>query len=172
MRTSTAGSSSKSAGFTLIELAIVVLLISLFSVASVSLVLDRNHGDLQASARRLAGVVKYLFNEAALNGLEQRLIYNLDDGTYRSQELDASGHLYDAEDLGREARLRDGIRFTDVKVSGRGSFSSGEVTIRVHPSGWLEETIVHLATEGGEELTMRINSLTGSSEIFEGYRSF
>ncbi len=172
MRISTAGSSSKSAGFTLIELAIVVLLISLFAVASVSLVLDRNRGDLQASARRLAGVVKYLFNEAALNGLEQRLIYNLDDGTYRSQELDASGQLYDAEDLGREARLREGIRFTDVKVAGRGSFSSGEVTVRVHPSGWLEETIIHLTSEGGEELTMRINSLTGSSEIYEGYRSF
>lgn len=172
MRTSTAGSCNNSAGFTLIELAVVVVLISLFAVASVSLVIDRDRGELRSSGRRLAGVVKYLFNEAALSGFEQRLIYNLDDGSYRAQVVDGSGYIYNAEDLGREAQLRDGISFSDVTVGGRGTYNTGEVTVRIHPSGWLEETIVHLTAGQGEDLTLRINSLTGSSEIYSGYRSF
>jgi general secretion pathway protein H len=172
MRTSTAGSCNSRAGFTLIELVVVVLLIGLFAGASVSLVIDRDRGALKTSARRLAGVVKYLFNEAALSGLEQRLIYNLDDGSYRAQELDTDGYLYAAADLVRKAQLRDGVSFADVTVGGRGTFSTGEVTVRIHPSGWMAETIVHLTTGAGEDLTLRINSLTGSTEIYDGYLSF
>ena len=172
MPISTVGSCNRSAGFTLIELTVVVLLISLFAVSGLTLLINRDRGDLQASARRLAGVTKYLFNEAALSGREQRLVYDLDEGRYRAQELDETGELIDAEDLGRTAKLRSGIRFTDVTVSGRGLFSSGEVTVRIHPSGWLEETVVHLASAAGDELTLRINPLTGSAEIFDGYRTF
>jgi general secretion pathway protein H len=172
MRTSTAGSCNRSAGFTLIELVVVVVLISMFAVASVSLVINRDRGELSSSARRLAGVVKYLFNEAALSGLEQRLIFNLDDGSYRAQVLDTNGYLYEAESLGRQAQLSDGVSFTDVTTGGRGNFSFGEVTVRIYPSGWLEETVVHLSAGQGEALTLRVNSLTGSTEIYSGYRSF
>jgi general secretion pathway protein H len=148
------------------------MLISLFAVASISLVVDRDRGELHSSARRLAGVVKFLFNEAALSGLEQRLIYDLNDSSYRAQVLDSNGYIDNVESLGREARLRSGVRFADITVSGRGTYNTGQVTVRIHPSGWLEETIVHLIANDDEELTMRINPLTGSSEIYNGYRSF
>ena len=46
-----------------------------------------------ASARRLAGTVKYLFNESALDGREYRLIFDLKDATYSARRLEEDGTL-------------------------------------------------------------------------------
>lgn len=173
MPTSTTGSSNRQSGFTLIELGVVILLISLFTLISVPLLSNTARGNVEASARKLSGTVKYLFNEAALSGLEHRLVYNLDDGSYRGLVLETDGSLVDIGGPGKKSVLKRDVRFTGLTLPGRGSFSSGEVTVRIHPTGWLEETVVHLDDgKGGSALTMRINPLTGSSEIFEGFREF
>ena len=159
-------------GFTLMELAIVILLISLFTIISIPLLSSGGKGDLKASTRRLAGTMKYMFNEAALSGQEHRLVFNLDDNRYRGEIIDADGSVGELEETPARAQLKEGISFTDIFLAGRGSFTSGEVTVRIHPSGWLEETVFHLSDENKNSLTLRVNPLTGSSEIFTGYREF
>ena len=160
------------AGFTLVEIVVVMVLISLFMVFSVPLFSNIGTSSLGSSARRLSGTIKYLFNESALSGLEYRLIYDLDRGSYRAQILEADGALVDAPDQGRAAALKGAVRFKDVQVPGRGKFTAGQVTTRLHPSGWVEETIIHLDDGGGEMLTLRVMPLTGTTEIFDGYRDF
>lgn len=160
------------AGFTLVEIVVVMILLSLFVALSVPLLSDIGTNSLTTSARRLSGTIKCLFNESALSGLEYRLIYNLDKGTYRAQILEADGQLVDAPDQGRESALKGKVRFQDLQLPGRGKFSLGEVTTRLHPSGWVEETIIHLSDETGEMLTLRITPLTGITEVFDGYREF
>lgn len=163
---------STRAGFTLVEIIVVVVLLSLFMVFSIPVFSNIGTGSLDTSARRLSGTIKYLFNEAALSGLEYRLIYNLDEGTYRAQILGADGQLADAEDQGRQAVLKGAVRFEDVQLPGRGKFTMGQVTARIDPSGWIDETIIHLADDGGDRLTLRVMPLTGTTEIFSGYREF
>jgi general secretion pathway protein H len=160
------------AGFTLIEIVVVMVLISLFMVLSIPLFSNIGTSSLDTSARRLSGTIKYLFNEAALSGHEYRLIYDLDEGSYRAQELEASGELVEAEDQGRQAALKGAVRFKDLEVPGRGKFTAGQVTTRFDPSGWVEETIIHLDDGKGQMLTLRVMPLTGSAEIFQGYREF
>ena len=178
MPTSTAGNSSRKpapsrqAGFTLIELGVVVLLISMFTLISIPLFSRTGLGNLEASARRVSGTIKYLFNEAALTGLEHRLVCNLDRSVCRAQVLEADGRLVDAGRPGKQLALSNGIRFADLTLPSRGSYRYGEVTIRFDPAGWVEETIVYLADSGDDILTLRINPLTGSTEIFEGRREF
>jgi prepilin-type N-terminal cleavage/methylation domain-containing protein len=170
MPTSTAGKSTNG-GFTLIELTIVILLIALFSALTVPLLSVGDDG-MRTSARRLIGTVKHLYNEAALKRTEYRLIFNIDEGTYRAQRLEANGELVDAEGLGRRRELKGVTRFQDVQVTGRGRWSSGEVTMAIHPGGWLEETVLHLHNGKGDVLTLRVMPFTGSTEIYEGYREF
>lgn len=159
-------------GFTLMEIVVVMLLISLFMVFSIPLFSDIGTSSLDSSARRLSGTIKYLFNEAALSGHEYRLIFDLDQGSYRAQVLEADGELADAEDQGREAALKGGVRFKDLQVPGRGKFTEGQVTARFDPSGWVDETIIHLDDGKNKLLTLRVMPLTGLTEIFEGYRVF
>lgn len=160
------------AGFTLVEIIVVMVLISLFMVLSIPMFGNIGTGSLDSSARRLSGTIKYLYNESALSGLEYRLIYDLDHGTYSAQILAADGRLLDAEDQGRQAALKGSVRFEDLHLPGRGHFSMGQVTTRIDPSGWIEETIIHLADGDEEKLTLRVMPLTGITEIFAGYRDF
>lgn len=160
------------AGFTLVEVVVVMVLISLFMVFSIPLFGNVGTGSLDTSARRLSGTIKYLYNESAMSGLEYRLIYDLDHGSYRAQVLEINGELVDAPDQGREASLKGSVRFRDLKVPGRGKFSAGQVTTRIHSSGWVEETIIHLDDGADDVLTLRVMPLTGLTEIFQGYRDF
>jgi len=160
------------AGFTLVELVVVMVLISLFMVFSIPLFSNIGTSSLGTSARRLSGTIKYLFNESAMSGLEYRLVYDLDQGLYRAQILEANGEQVDAPDQGRQAALKGDVRFMDLQLPGRGKFTMGQITTRIHPSGWVEETIIHLDDGDGEMLTLRVSPLTGTTEVFDGYREF
>lgn len=172
MPIATVGSSEKSSGFTLLELTIVLFLIGMFSVIAIPRFSHLGEGDLHHSARRLAWTIKYLFNEAALSSREHRIIYNLDSGFYRAMIYEADGQVTPVERIPEEIKLKQDIRFMDVAISGRGSFSHGEISVRILPSGWIEGTTIHLGGTKNQILTLQINSLTGHSEIHEGYREF
>lgn len=172
MPTSTAGNSISSRGFTLVELCVVLFLIGLFSALLVPR-LDRfGQGELDAAARKLRGTVKFVFNEAALTGREHRLACDLERGTYRAMVLQPDGQLIELPGVGRQGRLPDGIRFQDLSLRGRGTFSTGEVTLRIHPTGWLDETVIHLKDQTGAQRTLRIAPLSGLADIYQDYRVF
>lgn len=172
MPTSTAGTSTSSRGFTLIELCAVIFLIGLFSALLVPR-LDRfGRGELDTAAKRLRGTIKYLFNEAALTGREHRLVYDFERGAYRALVLRPDGELVALEGPGREAKLPAGVRFQDLVLRGQGTFTSGEITIRIHPTGWLDETLIHLQADSGEQRTLRIAPLSGAADIYQGYQGF
>ena len=162
---------SGQAGFTLIELGVVVVLLALFAVFTIPLFSATGTSDLGYSARRLSGTIKYLFNESALTGREHRLIYNLDRGTYRARIVEADGEIVDLPGFGKETSLAGDVSFRDVQLPGRGTFTSGEVTVRIYPTGWVEETGVHFEGGSGDVLTLHVMPLTGTSEIFEGYKT-
>lgn len=162
---------SDQSGFTLIELGVVATLLALFSLLIMPLFGSTGTSKVGYAARRLSGTAKYLFNEAALTGREHRLIYNLDSGTYRARIIRADGEVVDLSGLGRETKLTGDVRFLDLQLPGRGTFTTGEVTVRIHPTGWIEETSVHLEDGSGNALTLHFMPLTGTAEIFEGYKT-
>lgn len=159
------------AGFTLIELGVVVALLALFAVLTIPLFGSTGTSDLGYSARRLSGTIKYLFNESALTGREHRLIFNLDHDSYRARIVKADGEIVDLPGLGKETRLTGDIRFRDLHLPGRGTFTAGEVTVRIDPSGWIDETTVHLEDDAESAMTLHVMPLTGTSEFFTGYKT-
>lgn len=159
-------------GFTLIELALVVFLIALFSAMVIPRLPGLDAGGPERGARRIAGTTKFLYNEAALTGREHRLIFDLDHGRLRARELSAAGEVRPVKGLPEETKLPSGVKLLDVAVSGRQKVSSGEMTMPIAPSGWLPQTVIHLQSGEREVLTVRLLSYTGSAEVFEGYREF
>lgn len=172
MPTSTAGNSTDQRGFTLIELAVVVLLIGLFSALVIPRLPWVGEDVLKASARRLAGVIKYYYNEAVLKKHTYRVVFNLEEQSFGVVQWEDDGTLVPVDGPGRSQRLRGDTRFRDVELLGRGSSSRGEVTAEIQPSGWIDPTVIHLTREDGQQLTLRVNPLTGTTEVFDGYREF
>ena len=156
-------------GFTLVEILIVVVLIGVFLTVSVPLLGNFGAGDLKASARRLSGNIKYLFNEAAISGFEYRLTFDLDQHSYHAKVQGMDGTVEDVPGYGGPTSLKGSVQFMDVEIPGRGKYSSGQITARIHPSGWVEEMVIHLKEEQNI-LSLRVVPLSGETEFFQGYR--
>ena len=117
MPISKAGTSTES-GFTLIELAVVIVLVGLL----LGMVLPRLPGigedRLETTAQRIAGMTRHIYNEAALTGLEHRIRINLDEQRIEGLRLEPDGDLVPLGGNGRGCG--SGSRWTGRQRSGRG----------------------------------------------------
>ena len=159
-------------GFTLIELMVVLFLIALFSALVIPRLPDLDAGGPARGARRIAGMTKFLYNEAALSGREHCLLFDLDANALRPRTLSASREVVAVKGLAEETTLPAGVKLLDVAVAGQEKVSSGTTTMAIAPSGWLPQTIIHLESSNRQILTIRLLSYTGSAEVYEGYREF
>ena len=161
-----------SRGFTLIELLVVIFLIALFSALVIPRLPTIDAGGPERGARRIAGMTKFLYNEAALSGKEHRLLFDLDANALRPRTLNASRAVVAVKGLAEETKLPSGVKLLDVAVAGQEKVTSGETTMAISPTGWLPQTIIHLESANRQILTIRLLSYTGSAEVYEGYREF
>ncbi len=159
-------------GFTLVELAVVTLLIALFAGLTIPLLSGGGARELRSTGRRISGMTRWCYNEAALTGLEHRLVFDLPRQVFYAQRLESDGELINLSGPGRERSPAGETKIKDVTISGRGKFSSQTVTTRVLPAGWLEETVIHLEAEDKAQSTVRLMPFTGISETYDGYREF
>lgn len=167
MPTSRAGKATE-AGFTLVELAVVVVLIGLL----LGLVVPRLPGlggdRLEATARHIAGMTRHIFNEAALTGREHRIRFDLSRQQISGLKLEEDGELVPLTGSGRGSELDESIRLVDVELVGQKKSGNGQIDVRVLPVGWVDETVIHLRGEGDQVLTLYLQPLTGVTEVLDG----
>ena len=126
---------------------------------------------LDATGRRIAGTVRHLYNEAALSGLEHRLAVDLEKNTVGGRRLERDGELVVATGSGRDHTLSSSVDIVDISIPGQDKITSGQVSSRIFPVGWMEETVIHLKSDK-RSLTLHLQPLTGVTDIYEGYREF
>lgn len=168
--TSIAGRLNNQRGFTLIEMTLVVLLLGLLANLTLPLLSSMEVDRLNATARRISGTVKYLYNEAIMTGLEQRLVFDLADNSFITAQLDPDGELRENSGPGRRYQFPESVRIESIFQPQRGERREGQITTAMLPGGWLEETIIHLRNDKDRQMTLRLVPLTGTTELFEGYR--
>lgn len=158
-------------GFTLAELTVVVFIIALISLLTLPLLGRVGNADLKAAGRQLAGSVKYLYNEAAMQRLTHRLSFDLDAAVISSLRQEDSGEWVPLPGRRGHITLPGSVRLKNVEVMGKGLFSAGTVSMDIFPVGWLEETVLHLE-DGPAKMTVRFSPLTGTAEFYDGHREF
>jgi prepilin-type N-terminal cleavage/methylation domain-containing protein len=159
------------AGFTLIELSIVILIISIVARMTIPQMRSIVGAELTAATRRLANTTRYLYEEAALRGTVLDLYFDLDRQEYWVAYVDdETGALVEAADvLGRRVRLPRDVRIVDVIVPGVGKVADGVVPTRFYPEGYADRSVIHVADEEGHSYTLRIDPIRGRAEVSEGY---
>jgi len=126
---------------------------------------------LHAAGRRLAGTVKYMYNEAVLEKTIYRLTFDLDNASYRAERREADGEWVELPGGMGQRTLPDEVAIEEMAVNGRGTFTTGRISMQFYPAGWLDETALYLR-EGKYEQTLRIFPLTGTTEFYDGHRQF
>ena len=158
------GISINRCGFTLVELVVVIVVLSLVSLLSLPLLANRGEGDERLVIRRLAGTVKQLYNEATLSRNEHLLVFNFKRNSVTTFELRSYPGGTETEPFGQELFLEP-LKLTQIDVEGRGSFRTGQVTVRVLPLGWMEQTRLSVMRGNSTEIELDFSPLTGSVTI-------
>lgn len=167
MPTLPTGTSSKSQGFTLIELIVVMVILALIGMISVPLFFNRLGTDERTTLRRIAGTVKELYNEATLTRDEHQLEFDLDRHTIKTYRLrSVAVDRVEKEPFRRQIVLAP-LTLQQIEVEGQGSFRSGQVTVRIFPLGWMEQTRLHVRYADGSDLQLIFSPLTGTTRIEE-----
>lgn len=158
-------------GFTLIELIVVLVLLGLMFGLTVPRFREAMLTDsLDATSLKLIGLVQDLRERAVSGQISYMLHFDI-----REKKIWAiAGNATEEEK--EEARQRAFSLPPDVKIQDIWSWSSGkffnEGFIRFSRKGYVEQSMIHLQSEDGRELSLELTPFLGSIKIHEGYVDF
>jgi len=158
-------------GYTLIELVVVIVLLGLMFGITVPRFRQALLNDpLDTTALRLVGLVQNLRERAISGQVSYILHFDIREKRIWSFASTAS------EEEQETARERAYELPADVKIHDVWSWSSGkffnEGTIRFSRKGYIEQSVIHLQSEDGREMSLELIPFLGSIKIHEGYVDF
>ena len=160
--------SNKAKGYTLIELIVVIVLLGLMfglTIPKFRQVVSRD--SLDASALRIIGLVEDLREKAISNQVSYFLRFDI-----REKKLWAFASNVSEEEV-EAARERAYRLPADIEIEDIWSWTSGklydEAIIRFSKKGYIEQSMIHLQSEDGRQLSLELTPFLGSIKIHEGY---
>lgn len=163
------------AGFTLIELGLVLLIISVVIALVVPRFRDQAHTELIAQTRKLATTFRFLQQEAILNGRVYRLNFDLDQQRYfvtSAEEGDdlSGGFQRESGILAHNVAMPANVQIADVDVPMvGGKLYEGVAFAHFYPDGYVDPMVVHL-DNGQEAYTLYVSDgLSGRAYVASGY---
>jgi general secretion pathway protein H len=163
----------QSGGFTLIEVALVLLIMGVVLALMVPRLRDPAHTELVSHARRLAVTLRFVRHEAILNGRTYRLNYDLNEQRYwvtSSEGEDESGSFVNETGvLVKPVTFPPPLAFSDIFLPWTaGQVREGQGFTNFYPDGVVDLTLVHL-DNGQEAYTLLIDPITGHVSVAAGY---
>ena len=169
MPTCGVGRSNEPSGFTLVELAVVLMILTVvlgLVLPEASSFLFRS--DLKASSRRLAGAVAYTRSQAMLEGRLWELTLDLETNSFWAAAVEEEGSSSDLDTV-KKRTLAGEVRFMDVKKLPNETKRAGRVALHCNPKGLVEPAVIHLAGPGKQIQTLIIKPFNGRIVVREGY---
>ena len=164
-------SSKHTRGYTLIELIVVIVLLGLMFGITVPRFRQGLLSDsLDATSLKLVGLAQDLRERAISDQVSY--ILHLDIREKRIWAL--AGNATEEEQ--EAARERAFELSADVNIQDVWSWSSGKVfdeaIIRFSRKGYIEQSMIHLQSEDGRQISLELTPFLGSTKIHEGYVDF
>jgi len=158
------------AGFTLLELLVVIVIISVAAALVAPRLPAVEAGELQGSARKLAATLRHLEERSVAEKSVYRLRLNISANSVRiSRRLSSGDETAPDERLLARDLLGSGISITDVTTSRLGKVSDGEVILDIGGAGLTEFLVIHLASATGQAFTVAAFPNNGRVKVVAGY---
>ena len=158
-------------GYTLIELIVVLVLLGLMFGLVIPKFRQAILSDsLNATSLRIIGLVENLREKAISDQVSYLLHLDIREGKVWAFASTAS------EEEQEQARARSYQLPLDVNIEDVWSWSSGklydETTIQFSRKGYIEQSMIHLQSEDGRQLSLELTPFLGSIKIHDGYVDF
>ena len=165
------GNRVENAGFTLIELIVVVALMGLMLFFSLPRLQNNPFlDDTKKSSRWLISKVQTLRESALRDQKRYTLHIDLDSG--RVWETHEGMSEEDVESTVMDSyALPDDLRITDIEYPKKGKIYSGQAEINFYKAGYTDKALVHMQ-DGNTYLSFLIEPFLSDVQFFEKYASF
>lgn len=158
------------AGFTLIEIAVVMAIISMVLLLVMPRLPSSDKENLKISARTLASTLRYMQERAATSRSVYRLTFVLATDTLQIAEIGDDGTAHEPSDpLLQQSVVKEGVVVADVRIPRLGTIADGEIRVDVGSSGVRDFVTVHLRSTAGQFWTVMAFPSGGKVKVFEGY---
>ncbi len=160
----------KKNGFTLMELLVVMVLLSLLTAFAVPKIRTSLFTDqLKATARKLIGLVNETGQEARINHRPYLLIFDPAARIFTVRAADKTEENVPSSI--RPLYLPSGVRVLDFSSVHGGKKDTGELRLWFSPKGYVDKTMIHLQDDSGREMTLALSPFLGVTRLFDSYRS-
>lgn len=158
-------------GFTLIELAAVMILLGFFLIVAIPKFRDLNDVNIKSTSRRMAGIIKYLYNEAVFKKKVYKLSFDLDNEEYWVEVQEGNQFEISNDPILKKRKLPEGLSFKDVQTDRTrvNSLGDNEQFILFLPTGFVEPAVIHLESDEGKYYTLATKPYTGGTAVFDEY---
>lgn len=160
-------------GFTLIELALVLVILSVLLSFAAPRLLELTMVRREASAERLATLLGYLHDEASLRGETYRVTIDLDDATYRIRSVEPDPSSVETSEpvapvtpLARDEILPEGVRVDSVETPDAFA-QNGSIDLLFHPDGDAAAARITFIDESGGVSVLVLDGVTGRARVLD-----
>ena len=160
-------------GFTLLELIIVCLLITVslaFSVPNIrqALVIDQ----LAASSRKVIALIKEVRNLAVQKQHPYLIHFDLDGKKiWYQQDIPTAKNEKEPENPHPTIQLPSSVRLQDVQTGTADKKTSGEVALWINRQGYMDQTILHLADDQNNIISIVLSPFLSTIKAYDTYIS-
>lgn len=160
-----------SAGFTLIEVAVVLAIIGMVIMLVLPRLPSSEGEDLKTSARTLALTLRYIQDRAAAGRTTYYLLLEPGTDNVAISEAAANGSEKEPADPQlRQRPVRQGIQVADVMIPRTGKVRDGQLRLDIGLSGLRDFTVIHLRSPNGSFWTVMAFPASGKVKVYEGYQ--
>lgn len=164
----------KAAGFTLIELIVVVFLLGAFLSVAVPRVLRTGDVNLRSASRGLVTTIRHIHSKAIFEKRIYKLSFNIDTGQYWAEALEGNQFRLQKGSGPGLRNLPGGVFFNDIQTERtQGKIGSGrDAFILFLPTGIVDSAVIHLRAGKDNFFTLSTNPYTGATKVFDEYVEF
>jgi general secretion pathway protein H len=159
------------AGFTLLELLVVIVLISIMTALVVPRLPSTGSMALKSSARSTAALLRYLGERSSGSKNIYRLHINISENTIKvTRKLPNGEEVAPDDQLLTRKILESGVVIVDMQSPRLGKVTEGEVLIDFGTAGLSEFLTLHLSSPQGESFTIAGFPAGGKVKLLAGYQ--
>jgi len=158
------------AGFTLIEIAVVMVIIGMVLLLVLPRLPSSDQENLKISARTLSSTLRYVQERAATSRTGYYLELAPGTETVKIYEIGGDGSAKEPSDpLLQKSPLKDGVIIADVRIPRLGKVSDGQLRLDIGMGGVRDFVTIHLRSTAGQFWTVMAFPSGGKVKAFEGY---
>jgi len=157
-------------GFTLIEMAVVIVIISMVAMIVLPLLPSTDTANLRNTARSLATVIRYLGDRAVTTKVPHRMLLDLGDNTVTVKKIVDGDEVLPDDPFFSRKIMAEGVSIEDVEVHRLGKLGEGTVNVDFGVSGLEDSLVIHLKGAKGDHYTVMALPNGRRVEVLEGYQ--